>query len=249
MNRAEVDGVFQRNCTATTSAPTTDVVMASIAGAAAIGLLIAGGSMMAEDAAMNEETGEGSVVGGIFMGMSALPILAGALWGASAGHGYSNAARCAELRERFPTCASTPECTSQGRCTWESPRCIAKTVADCAASDACTKQGRCTPNGGVCVASGDVNDVPRAPVAGQSAEECRASSRCRELGLCGARDGVCVPTAVADCKAALVCRTEGRCSLGESRCIAISDEQCRESEACTLEGRCVARYGACVNPG
>ncbi|MBT9561025.1 MAG: hypothetical protein IV100_33685 [Myxococcales bacterium] len=160
MNRAEVDGVFQRDCTTSTSAPASDLVMASISGAAALGLLVTGAVLMAEDAEYAKEKIDGSGLGVVFLSMSSLPILTGSIWGPSAAYGYTNAARCVELRERFPTCASAPECATRGLCTWDSPRCVAKTEADCAASEACIKHGRCTPRDGVCVASGDVRTGP-----------------------------------------------------------------------------------------
>jgi hypothetical protein len=160
MNRAEVDGVFQRDCTTSRSAPTGDLVMASLSGVAALSLLITGAAIMAEDAELAKEKIDGSGLGEVFLSISSVPIVVGSIWAPSAAYGYENAARCEELRERFPTCASAPECATRGLCTWDSPRCIAKTEADCAASEACIKDGRCTPRDGVCVASDDVRTGP-----------------------------------------------------------------------------------------
>lgn len=161
IDRPELDGVFRRDCSTHDQPAMIDAVFAGISAAAAVGLLIAGGTALSADDA---KEGDGAVVGIALMSMSSIPIVTGSLWGPSADYGFTQTRRCAELRELYPTCRSEPRCAAEGLCTFQSPICVAATDADCLESEACKREGRCHPSGGVCVKGGEgTKTVPTEP--------------------------------------------------------------------------------------
>ena len=236
LNQSEPDEVFQRSCHDHEAAPRVDAVFAGLATAASLGMLITGAAVTSESNA----SGEGGVVGGIFMGMGGAIAGAAITWSLSADYGFKGEARCEALRATMLPCAASPECQAEGLCADAGPRCIAALPTHCEKSEVCRTLGRCTLINGACAAKS------KPPGPPPTAEECASGFTCRDLGLCGSRGQGCIAVADNDCRRSRRCQSTGRCSLGGDSCIAASSEDCQASAECVASGLCVARNGQCV---